>query len=411
VIVGASRLNPSTPSTLLTIEAGPTSVPGPATITFTAGGYLTYILPVTITNRAACANGFTLAADDTTCATCTKAQSGSVCSGNTCLPSTFDFTLARCVCPAGIVGRACEYGRDVRYEIATFNINGTQLSATPSFGDSRAIIAFYRVPNNLLPTANDPLFGGRGVIIVEPPSVANTFVSSLPWVDITKVPLPVEANAVYSVPATDFARGFVIDIIAQDNTPIDVFSKPIEVFYYPDLRVSREYRQLVLFYWNSTTVTTAVAARSINVVVGNWIPAQNTCSPPIAPQFDRQNSAKNIDENFGNIYINVCKAGQYAFFVRTPKITSIPPTPLVPKPTPPPQLLPSLPPNIGQVKAGTTGQTGIQAPLPVQPDFPEQDAQFDAEPARLPLPGSSSSASTHVVSFALVIVMLCLNMF
>lgn len=375
----------TSPSVPLSLSASTSAVPGTATVTFSAPGYVTLVFPITVSKSPVCAAGSVLAANAATCAVCpANFLSGQVCSGGQCVASTVSQLQARCVCSPASLGRACEYVYGGQFGYSSFTTAGTSLTSTPTLGNSAATVL--SVPANLLAAGNDPINGGSGQVILESVSASNTFVSSLPWVDVTTQPVPTSPLATYTIAPTSFAAGFVFDVLNLDNTPVTPLASPIGVHYYPDQSASEDLRYLVLYYWTGSS----------------FVPAETTCATPAAPVYSQA---------AGSVYYQLCKQGQYVWYIRQPVFPEVPVVPSVAHPLPPPSF-PRNNPDVGNVVAGTTGATGVQPQAGVQPDFVYEDLAFDPEPLRQPLyMASHSSASTLSCAVALLVFTIVVALF
>jgi len=323
-------------------------------------------------------DGVTLSQDGNTCLDCPQATYGVPCSGNgDCSFSLFSHLLARCTCDEGFFGPLCDFSGSASdypgVEIVPFDSTGVRIVSTKL---PLTFTSTFSVPPNLLQDG----FSGEGVAYIIPyssDSINANFVN--PYV-VT----PVVAGDEVTVLGT----GFTLEVSAWDNTYVKSLVPPVLArFVFHPLKVSQsDFLEATLCYFDNDA--------------GSWVPATSVC----AAQY-RFYTADLLSLTYTT---NLCRAGQYQFFVIEPE----PYHRVIVDPQPDDEVYIE-DYFIASLYLTGTGLGGDQPPLPPQPVFRQEPI---AGPGKLSPPKinylyeSSSPANALVVSVGALVLALLLSL-
>jgi len=352
---------------------------GPGWVQFSAPGYETERVNFNVYEVLCDAsNGVTISQDGNACLACPKATYGVPCSAHgDCSYSLFSHLLARCTCNAGFFGPLCDFsGQPSDYpkvEIVPFDSTGVRIVSTKLPLTSTTT---FSVPSSLLQDG----FSGQGVVYIIPyssDSINAKFVNP-------NILAPVVAGDEVSVLGT----GFTLEVSALDNTYVKSLVPPVLVrFVFHPLKVSQsDFLEATLCYFDND--------------LGAWVPATSVCSAQY-----RFFTADLLSLTYST---NLCRTGQYQFFVIEPE----PYHKVVVDPQPDDQIYIEKY-FLASLYMTGTGLGGDQPPLPPQPVFREEAI---AGPGKLAPPKvnylyeSASSANALAVSVGALLLALLLSL-
>jgi len=346
---------------------------GPAWVEFSAPGYETLRVQFNV-YEVDCAIGYTISQDGNTCLNCPGAVYGAQCSyAGECSYSLFSHLLARCTCNDGYFGPICEFtGEPSDYpnvDIVPIDSTGTVITTKKL---PLTFSSTFSVPPGLLQDG----FSGQGVVYIIPYSEGA-------FINPYEVAPSVEGDEV-----TVLGTGFTLEVSAWDNTYVQTLRPPILArFVFHPLKVSQgDFLEAVLYYFDADA--------------GSWVPATSVCSAQY-----RFVTADLLTLTYST---NLCRAGQYQFFVVAPE----PFHKIVVDPQPDNEVYIEEY-FIADLYLTGTGLGGDQPPLPPQPVFREE---FIASPGKLSPPKvnylyeSASSANALFVSVGALLLALLLSL-
>lgn len=358
---------------------------GKGSITFSAPGFSTHADTLDVLETPECADGFLLAADGQTCAPCPRGTDAAVCSGSgVCIQSVVAAEVT-CGCTGDAFGSACELA-DVsdrlQDSLFVFPLADTTFHAVIGFIKTVSILDITANGGSLLQLgANGLADDATGLFVVD----------AEPTTPAASLPLPVEAGFHFERFSGAYPFEFVLEVLYEDSTPVAAPFHPVGLGFkfnrngdLPDADfvsvsffgeksliqpTSHDINRMRLYRWSN----------------GAWVHAASECGA------SDQSVASRVTYD-----TTVCWPGHYALFVRdnVPE----PPTkgaaePIIANPVP---LGPAHPDVLNGNVHTTTGSTGIQAPMPVDPMFQEEAA--DGEVQRTPVVGDAARSAASLVA-------------
>jgi len=352
---------------------------GDAFVDFTADGYAPLHVELQVI-QVECDAYSTISRDGTHCLDCPAPGTfGYTCSFvGDCVYSSFAYESARCVCIDGFYGPECQFSEYSSVLSVPFDYSGTVVIDRDL---PLLLTASFSIPPGLV---QDGVSGEGTVFINAVSSDSNYFYY---YEDPTVSPPEIDGDIV-----TAIDTGFSISVAASDNTGLHLFRPPIltRFTFHPHKISQRDFLELSLYYFNEDSF--------------EWVTALSVCSP--------QYRFVNRDLLALSYSTNLCRAGQYQFFVIEPE-----PYHRVEVDPQPDDAVYFEKYFIADLYMTGTGLGGEQPPLPPQPVFREtviKEAILD--PGKLAPPKvnylyeSASPANILVVSlttlFAAILIVL-----
>jgi len=263
---------------------------GAGYVEFTAEGYAPLRVDLQVI-QVECEGDSTISRDGTHCLPCPTAGSlGYTCSFvGECVYSSFAYESARCICNEGYYGPECQFS-DFYYSpavlITPFDYPGTVVIDRDL---PLVLSASFSIPPGLVQDG----VNGEGTLYISPIDAVDQAYFSY-YVDPTYYAPEIDGDVV-----TPIATGFSITVAASDNTALNVFRPPIQSrFTFHPLKISqRDFLELSLYYYDESA--------------SEWVTSMSVCSA--------QYRFVNRDLLALSYSTNLCRAGQYQFYVVEPE--------------------------------------------------------------------------------------------
>jgi len=261
---------------------------GDAFVDFTAEGYAPLHVDLQVI-EVVCDDDFsTISRDGTHCLPCpTPGVYGFPCNFvGECVYSDFAFETARCVCPEDYFGAECQFNFYSDVFSVLFDYPG---SVVIDRNLPLVLSASFSIPPGLVQDGA----GGEGTLFIQ--SLNTNEDGNYYYVDAESYAPRIEGDVV-----TPIETGFSISVAASsDNTGLTIFRPPIQSrFTFHPLKISqRDFLQLVLYYYDEES--------------SQWVTSLSVCSA--------QYRFTNRDLLALSYSTNICRAGQYQFYVAEPE--------------------------------------------------------------------------------------------